>query len=32
MKVIVVENYEEISKKAFEVMKEIVTSKPNAVL
>lgn len=32
MEIIVVENYEEVSKKAFEVMHEIVTSKPTAVL
>ena len=32
MKVIVVKNYEEMSKKAFEVMAEIVKNKPNAVL
>lgn len=32
MKVIVVENYEEVSAKAFEVMHELVASKPNAVL
>ena len=32
MKVIVVENYEEVSAKAFEVMKEVVVNKPNAVL
>lgn len=32
MKVIVVENYEEISQKAFEVMHELVSQKPNAVL
>lgn len=32
MKVIVVENYEEISQKAFEVMYELVSNKPAAVL
>ena len=32
MHVIIVKNYDEVSEKAFEVMKEIVTSKPNAVL
>lgn len=32
MKVIVVENYEEVSAKAFEVMHELVAAKPNAVL
>lgn len=32
MKVIVCNNYEELSLKAFEVMKELVTSKPDAVL
>lgn len=32
MKVIVLKNYDEVSQKAFEVMKEVVTSKPNAVL
>lgn len=32
MKVIVVENYEEISQKAFEVMHELVSNKPAAVL
>lgn len=32
MQVIVLENYEEVSKKAFEVMKEVVVNKPNAVL
>ena len=32
MKVIICENYDEVSKKAYEVMKEVVTSKDNAVL
>lgn len=32
MEVIVLENYDEVSAKAFEVMKEVVTSKPTAVL
>lgn len=32
MKVIVVKNYEEASKEAFNVMKEVVTNKSNAVL
>ena len=32
IKVIVVENYEEVSKKAFEVMKEVLDSKANPVL
>lgn len=32
MEVIVLKDYEEVSQKAFEVMKEVVTSKPNAVL
>lgn len=32
MKVIVTENYEEMSLKAYEVMKEVVTSKDNAIL
>ena len=32
MKVIVCENYEELSKAAFEVIKECVVAKPNAVL
>ncbi len=32
MKVIITENYEELSKKAYEVMKEVLTSKDNAVL
>lgn len=32
MKVIVVKNYDEVSKEAFNVMKEVVTSNPNAVL
>ncbi len=32
MKIIVAKNYEEMSARAFEVMKEIVVNKPNAVL
>lgn len=32
MKVIVCENYEEMSQKAFEVIKELVVAKPNSVL
>lgn len=32
MEVIVVKNYEEVSQKAFEVMKGVVTAKPEAVL
>lgn len=32
MKVIVTENYEEMSLKAYEVMKEVLTSKDNAIL
>ena len=32
MKVFVCENYDAVSKKAYEVMKEVVTSKDNAVL
>ncbi len=32
MKIIVTKNYDEMSQKAFEVMKEVVVSKPNAVL
>ena len=32
MEVIVLKNYDEVSKKAFEVMKEVVVNKPNAVL
>ena len=32
MKVIICENYEELSQKAFEVMKEVVTSKERPVL
>lgn len=32
MNLIVCENYEEVSQKAFEIMKEIVASKPNATL
>lgn len=32
MEVIVLKDYEEVSQKAFEVMKEVVTSKSNAVL
>ena len=32
MKVIIVKNYEEMSDKAFEVMKAVVVNKPNAVL
>lgn len=32
MKVIVVKNYDEVSKEAFNVMKEIVSAKPTAVL
>ncbi len=32
MKVIVVKNYDEMSQKAFEVMKDVVVNKPNAVL
>ena len=32
MKIIIVENYDELSQKAFEVMKEVVTSKENPVL
>lgn len=32
MEVIVLKDYDEVSQKAFEVMKEVVTSKPNAVL
>ena len=32
MKVIVVKNYDEVSKEAFNVMKEVVTAKPEAVL
>ena len=32
MKVIICENYDELSQKAFEVMKEVVTSKENPVL
>lgn len=32
MKVIVVKNYDEVSKEAFNVMKEVVTAKPDAVL
>ena len=32
MKVIVAENYEEMSRKAFEVMAEVVKNNPRAVL
>ena len=32
MKIIIVENYDELSQKAFEVMKKVVTSKENPVL
>ena len=32
MEVIVLKNYDEVSKKAFEVMKEVVANKKNAVL
>ena len=32
MKVIICENYDELSLKAFEVIKELVTSKPDCVL
>lgn len=32
MKIIVTKNYEELSQKAFEVMKEVVANKPDAVL
>ena len=32
MKVIIAENYDEMSKKAYEVMKEVILSKPNAIL
>lgn len=32
MNVIIVKNYDEVSKEAFRVMKEVVTTKPNAVL
>lgn len=32
MEVIILKDYEEVSQKAFEVMKEIVANKPNAVL
>lgn len=32
MKVIIVENYEEISEKAFEVMKDVVSTNPKAVM
>ena len=32
MKLIVTENYDEMSKEAFKVMKELLESKPNAVL
>ncbi|MGL5977376.1 MAG: glucosamine-6-phosphate deaminase [Erysipelotrichaceae bacterium] len=32
MEVFILENYEEVSKKAFEVMHEVVSTKPNAVL
>ena len=32
MKIIITENYEELSKKAYEVMKEVVTSKPEVTL
>lgn len=32
MKIIITENYEEMSKKAFEVMKETIASNPEAVL
>ena len=31
-KIIVTENYDELSEKAFEVMKEVITSKSNPVL
>lgn len=32
MKIIVTKNYDEMSQKAFEIMKEVVVSKPSAVL
>ena len=32
MKVIICENYDVLSQKAFDVMKEVVTSKENPVL
>ena len=32
MKVIITENYEELSQKAYEVMKEVITSKPEVTL
>ena len=32
MKVIITKDYEELSEKAFEIMKEVLTAKPNAVL
>ena len=32
MKIIICENYDELSEKAFEVMKEVVTSKERPVL
>ncbi len=32
MKVIITENYEEMSRKAFEIMKDVVKSNPNALL
>ena len=32
MKVIVTKNYEEMSEKAFEIMREVVTKNPSAVL
>ena len=32
MKLIVCKDYDEMSAKAFEVMKEVVTSKPDVVL
>jgi len=32
MKIIITENYEELSQKAYEVMKEVITSKPEVTL
>lgn len=32
MKIIITENYEEMSARAFEIMKEVVTTNPNALL
>ena len=32
MKVIVVKDYEEMSRKAFEIMSQVVKTKPDAVL